>query len=245
MSNRTIHWVRLGFPHLFEPRAIVQNGVQTGEPRFGANLHLPEGFDVLSLQQEIAAVWAAKWPDPTRRPPMAGAPGGDPNAWTNTLPGYLRQPLVWGPKDYPEDPNAKGWVLLTSAKADSPPVVVKMVGGQPVQVTDRGEVYPGCECHAGVSFFAYDKGAQSKGLSCGLNGVQLTGRDLGRFDQKPSLAQMFGTSAAAPPPPPPLPVGAIPAAPAAPPAFGAPQPQYGAPQPQYGAPTPPAHNPFG
>ncbi len=238
MSNRTIHWCRAGHPALFEPRAIIQNGVQTGEPRFSANLHLPEGFDVLSLQQEIVMVWAAKWPDPTKRPPMAGTPGGDPNAWTNTIPGYIRQPLVWGPKEWPDDPEAKGWILITSARQDSPPVVVEMVGGQPVSVTDRSKVYPGVEVHAGCSLFSYDKGSQSKGISCGLNGVQLTGRDLGRFGNRPSLGQMFGAAAGAPPPPPPLPAGAVPAAPAAPPAFGAPQPQYG-------APTPPAHNPFG
>lgn len=216
MPNRTIHWVRLGYPHLFEARAIVVNGMETGDPRFGANLHFASDADpavaatVRAVQEDILAAWAAKWPDPNRRPPMRVSVGCDRNLWVNA-PGYIRLPLVWGPAAFPGVPAATGWVLTTSAKADSPPVVVELVNGLPVQLADRGKAYPGAECHAGVGIFAYDMGAQSRGISCGLNGVQLTGREFPRFDGRPTLGQMFDTANA--PPPPPAPPGAAPAAP--------------------------------
>lgn len=225
MSIRTIFWVRASYPHLFEPRAIVQDGKETGEPRFSVNLHFANDADpavaaaVRAVQEDIMAAWATKWPDPARRPPMRVSVGGDRNLWVNA-PGYIRLPLVWGPAAAPGDPNATGWVLTASAKADSPPIVVEMVNGLPVQLADRTKAYPGAECHAGISIFAYDKGAQSKGISAGLNGIQLTGRDFPRFDGKPTVSQMFSPEGAPPPPPAPPGVTIPPAAPVAPNPFG-------------------------
>lgn len=241
-------WVRLAYPHLFEPRAIVSKGVETGAPRFSANLHLdntPAEY-IQMIQQAVINAYVSKWPDPTRRPPLQATVGGDPRLWTNKLPGYLRTPLVWGPSDFPEDPNAKGWVLLTTAQADSPPDVVQAIP-QPdgsfsgaVPLSDRALVYPGAEAFAHVGVYAYAKGGQSVGISCGLNGIALTGRDLGRFDSKPTVGQMFGGMAGSAPPPVP---GAAPgAAPAqggyAPPA--PPQQTYAPPAPPSNWPTPPA-----
>ena len=122
-----IPWARLSYPHLFEPKAIVSKGVETGAPRFSTNFHLdntPPSIITL-LQQAVMGAYLAKWPDPSRRPPIAAQVGGDPRAWTNKLPGYLRIPLVWGPSDWPDDPNATGWILIATSPADSPPQVMQ------------------------------------------------------------------------------------------------------------------------
>ena len=71
-----------------------------------------------------------------------------------------------------------------------------------VDLTDRAALHPGAECFANVSIYAYNKGGSSYGVSAGLNGVALTGRDLGRFDSRPSAGQMFGAGAAPDAPPP-------------------------------------------
>ena len=216
MSNTTIYWVRLGNPHLFEARPNISQGKEIGAPRFGANLHLPEGIDIAPIQQAVIDAHLLKWPDPSKRPPLQVSVGCDPTLWNNKTPGYLRIPLVWGPTEYPDDPVSTGWVLISSANEDSPPSVVEIINGAVVRLDDLTKVYPGCECHAGIWIFGYDQGPKSKGISCGLNGVQLTGRSMPRFDSKPTNEQMFGGAAPPPPPAPPLPPGATPAAPSMP-----------------------------
>jgi hypothetical protein len=144
-----------------------------------------------------------KWPDERMRPPLRAQIGGDPAMWTNRIPGSLRVPLVWGPTEWPDDPNAKGWVLITTSPEASKPVLHQAIlspdgntiNGS-VDLVDRAAVYPGAEAFANVSVYAYSKGGQQVGISAGLNGVAFTGRDLGRFDSRPSPGQMFGGSTA-------------------------------------------------
>jgi hypothetical protein len=198
-----IPWVRLGFPVLFEPRPVIQNGVETGAPRFSANLHFPANPDpalVRAVQEAVLLAHATKWPDPAKRPPLACQVGGDPAQWVNGL-GRLRIPFVWGPATWPNDPSAAGWVLTTTARADSPPFVGELVNGIPVALAERAKAYPGAEVRASVGIFGYDKGAQSKGISAGLNGLVLTGREWPRFDSKPTVGQMFNALPASAPPP--------------------------------------------
>ena len=245
MASTTLPYVRIGYPHLFEARPVIQNGVQIGDPRFGCNFHFQEGHDpavVTMLQNAIFEAIAAKWPDPAKRPRFQVASGSPKEAWVNG-PGWPRIPLVWGPAAYPDDPAAPSWVLISSAKEDSPPFVGEVVNGINVALADRGKAYAGAEVHASVGIFAYYKSVTSFGVSAGLNGVLLTGRELGRFDNKPTVAQMFATVPVGAPPP----VAGVAMPPAQPSPFGAPvQPSpFGAPvQPSpFGAPVQPA--PFG
>jgi len=201
MSSFTIPYVQLGYPHLWEARPIMQQGRPIGEPRFSVNLVLPANPDPRIVEQikgAIVAAWEAKWPDATKRPPLAS----------------LRVPFVWGDTAFPEDPNCRGrWVVLCAAKADSPPQVVEDLNGSGLytQVVDRAKVYPGCEAHVNVGIYGYDMGPQNRGISAGLNGVILTGRPVNRFDSKPTVAQM--ASGIADFTPPPLPAGAYEAPP--------------------------------
>ena len=190
-----IPYVRLHFPHLKEPHQIKINGVPTGDPRFGSNLVFPAGVEsfnpalIPSIKQAITEAWVKKWPDPTKRPPLE----------------TLRQPLVWGPTEWPDDKTVAGcWVLIAAAREKDPPACVTADGRQ---IQDAGDpawaaFYPGAEVHANLGFFGYDTSKTSRGISCGLNGVRLTGRQLPRFDSRPNVAQMFQDIPASAPPPP-------------------------------------------
>lgn len=195
MPARTLYFARLGFPHILDPKPVTQNGREIGDPRFSCNVHLDTVDPALihQIKLDILAAYAEKWPTTlAHRPALPCTLDSAPETWTNKLPGYCRIPLVWGPRDFPEDANAKGYVLITGAKADSPPTVVELRANQPVPLSDRAKVYPGCEAHVSVGVFAYQVSASSPGIAAGLNGVALTGRDLGRFDSRPGLQQMFG-----------------------------------------------------
>lgn len=195
MSALTIPNVRLGYPKLFKPETIIENGRPTGAPRFGVNLHLPNDLALIQqCQRSVHAAYTEKWPDANNRPPLTVNPS-DPMTWfnknhqTGMRSSGIRVPLVWGPAEWPEDPNAADtWILVCASPENSPPVVVNHLK-QPVQ--DPTLAYPGAEAYANVSFYGYARSG-GLGVGCGINGVMLTGRDVGRFDSKPTMEQMFG-----------------------------------------------------
>jgi hypothetical protein len=193
----TIANCRLGYPQLWEPAAV--KGTGDNNPRYTVNLHLPDGVEE-QCKAAIKEVLQAQFPDPKKMPYIAVDWNGDPMTWfnknhdTGRTSGGLRLPLVYGPAEWPSDPNAKGWILLTSAPGDRDrPPMVKKVNGMNVALNDQTErhlIYPGAEAHAGVGFYWYAKG--ETGVGCGINGLCFTLRDLGRFDSKPTVEDMFG-----------------------------------------------------
>ena len=230
-----IPFARLGYPHLREAVPIMTGGRPKGEPRYTVELHLNDSVTladgrplILTLQQEIVAAAEKLWPDPARRPPCQAQPGGDPTLW-RSADRSLRLPLVWGPAENPDDAHAVGWILKAAAKQDAPPYVMRYEGNVPAIIGEHewGLVYPGAEAHVNLSIYAYADG----GVACGLNGVLLTGRDLGRFDSRPSASQMFGGL------PGPNEMPAVPGA-------QHPTAQTATPQPPAN-PSPPTANPFG
>ena len=201
MADILIKRARLGYPKIFTPEVVTQDGrpLNDSRPRYTANVHIPDDGDgpkqVAQLKQMIADAIKAKWPDPNRRPAFRMT--ADPMTWfnknhkTGIKSGGARIPLVWGPAEWPGDPNATGWVLLTSAAEKSRPECLERRGNVNVPVTEQAKVYPGVECHAHVSIYGYAKG--DEGIACGLNGVLLTGNEVGRFDNRPTASQMFAS----------------------------------------------------
>jgi len=193
----TIANCRLGYPSLWEPSVIKE--ADDSRPRYSVNLHLPEGAEE-QCKAAIKEVLQAQFPDPAKMPYIAVDWNGDPMTWfnknhdTGRTSGGLRLPLVYGPAEWPSDPNAKGWILICSARSDRDrPPYVKKVNGMNVALDDQKErhlIYPGAEAHAGVGFYWYSN--VSTGVGCGLNGLCFTMRDLGRFDSKPTVDDMFG-----------------------------------------------------
>ena len=186
---------RLGFPKLWEPAAVTQNGrpLDGSRPRFSCNLHISDQ-DAVKVQLAIREAIEAKWPDPKKRPHVSVTK--DPMTWfnknhkTGAKSAGMRLPLVWGPAEWPDDSNATGWVLITSSPENSPPAVVEKIRGMNVSVEERAKVYPGAEAHAYVGIYGYSMGQE--GVACGLNGILLTGNEMGRFDSRPTVDQMFG-----------------------------------------------------
>jgi len=203
MSQILIPNCRLGYPKLLKPESIMENGRPTGEPRFGVNLHLPNDPALLKqCQDAVIRAWQEKWPDQNARPPLMVDPN-NPQSWfnknhkTGMRSSGIRVPLVFGPAEWPDDPNVQDgvWVIICAAQQNSPPAVVDF-RRQPIQ--NPNDVYPGAEAYAHVAFYGYQRSG-SVGIGCGINGVMLTGRDVGRFDSKPTTDQMFGDVQLPPP----------------------------------------------
>lgn len=78
-------------------------------------------------------------------------------------------------------------MISASAKADSKPTVVQEKPTLPAQ---PGDVYPGMGVSAYLNAFAYDV-TTNRGVSWGLNAVQITDRTLPRLDGRKDAAQVF------------------------------------------------------
>ena len=172
--------IRLSFPHLWEPKQVVMQGRPTGEPRYTAICVLPKDFDINPLKSLVLGAVAEKWPDPVKRPPMAA----------------LRLPLVTAEEELKDKVGelAGHWLLKVVAYPATPPVIVGPDGRQHQQHAplDQGLIYPGAEAWVNITVRAYDTSSTSRGVSAYLNGVKLTGKDVGRLDSRPTVAQMFG-----------------------------------------------------
>ncbi len=164
----------LSFPHLFQPRAIQQGD----DPKYSCSGLIRKDDPALGAVQQ--AIETEK---------QNGFPSG--------FPGNGKVCLQDGAVKYPDDTRMHGFMILTStAKADQKPPVVD-ANLQPVM--DPALAYPGAVAWMVVNTFSYSQ-PTSKGVSCGLNGIMLTGEEgeLGRLDNKPTVEQMFAGLGGAP-----------------------------------------------
>lgn len=190
----------ISFPNLFTAKA--PKGSET--PRFDAMfLFPPNDPQITQIQAEVDAAKANTFPN------------GFPASAGVCFEAYDTK---FAGKDY-YDPRFAGYhVLSATAKADSRPPVVNMVG-QPIM--DPAKVFSGALVWAHIGIGGYVKG--KGGVGGFLNGVMITDEEppMGRLDGKPSVEQMFaGISATNQPAPPtataPVPQAPTPPAPAAP-----------------------------
>lgn len=187
----------ISYPHLFEAKQ-VQN---KGDFKFSANFIFPASMDAEdweTINAIVEQVVRAKWP--------GGAPANMSMPWK---------------EGGDADASLAGRVMVSaSAKADSRPAVVIEDGRTPAP---PGSVYPGMGVNAYLNIFAYDAGV-NRGVSFGLNGVQIADRTTKRLDGRKAAEEVFSAVAApagAPPPVAPVPHAPTPAFPGAP---QAPQP---------------------
>lgn len=215
----TCWWSRLSFPHIWEPKPVMSNGQAISEPRYSAVIILADEM-VQRLLEVEARLIAQSWPDWAN---------GNPPPGINLL-----RAMKPGATVRPGDPNLEGkWVLSANAKQDSAPWVVKRdAQGNLIPITDRSQVYAGCEAHVSVGLYTTQIKISEPQINVGFNGIELTGRQFPSFENRVTAEQAMkgGPDVAAPPPPPGGPQMAAPAYPSAQPAT-APQ-TYQAPPPQ-------------
>lgn len=155
----------ISYPHLHEARAANP----TSAPKFSANIILPSTMDQADwdiLNGMAAHVLAAKWPQ--------GAPADCRSPFKNAgdkIPQY-----------------AGHYALNCSAAADRPPQVVRE---NPRELASPGEVYPGCGVNVFLGAYAYDASG-NKGVSFGLNAVQIADRTTPRLDSGKAAHDVFG-----------------------------------------------------
>lgn len=157
--------VRLAFPALFEPkpRSKDKPDVKT----FQAVLLIPPSVKKELFTNAIKAAMIEKWgkviPLPASKNPLrdcAEKPG---------LAGY-----------------EAGWTYINTHSKFKPGVVDRLL----VPVTDPSKVYPGMWVKAHINAFVWDHPTGGKGVSFGLNAIQLV-RDDERLDGRVDATALF------------------------------------------------------
>lgn len=157
--------VRLAFPALFEARA-VSNDPDAAE-KYMATLLIPPGVDLRPFHDAIKAAMLEKWSKVLKLPPEKN-PIKD--AETKDLDGY-----------------DEGWFFINTKSNYAPQVVDQ----KRQDVIDPDRVYAGCWCRFHINAYAYDHPKGGKGVSFGLNAVQIV-RDDTRLDGRKSASEVFG-----------------------------------------------------
>jgi len=182
MSNITLMGVIISYPTLFTAKAFTNSqGVPQGDPKYSADFLISPNHPQRAIVEKMAS-----------DAETAGFPGGMPSGCNNAVRSY--DELYNGSDSY--NPSLSGWLVVKcTAKQDNKPAVVDI---NKQEVIDPSSAYGGAKVNAAIGISAYTGGVG--GIGGWLNGVQLTGEDgeLGRFDNKPSVDQMFGCETQAP-----------------------------------------------
>jgi hypothetical protein len=165
---------RMSYPHLLKAQKH-----EDGRETYSVNLLLPPSYDINHIIKALRAAWIDKfgtdkdkWPKgPTvRTPDMVVRMAEDvTNAKTNA-------------RTYP--PEFDGWfVVAASCQADSPPGIVD---GNLDDVSDPRAVYPGRWARISVNAYGYSN--KTRGVTLGLNNVQLLRNDKPLAGKAPAKA---------------------------------------------------------
>lgn len=163
--------VRLSFPALFKarPRSAPTPKNPTPKQTFQAAFLLPPSASLKPFEDAIAAAMLKKFGKkivlPARNNPIK-------NAAEKEYAGY-------------ED----GWHYI-SCHSDRQPAVVDQRRVPLTEADDGVRIYPGVWVRAYLNAFAWDHKEGGKGVSFGLNAVQLV-RDGERLDGRRSVEQVF------------------------------------------------------
>lgn len=169
------------YPHLDVPQAPM-NGI--GNPKYSVSLVFSKGTDLSAL--EAAALEAAtdKW---------------GPSAVAKIKAGALKWPL----RNKPEDVELKGYPegsTFINVRSEQKPGTVYLypdASGKPAQVPDdkiKEVFYAGATVRASITAFAYDR-PESKGVSFGLNNIQLIDGTTPRLDGRKKAVDEFEADA--------------------------------------------------
>lgn len=154
--------VRLAFPALFEPRPVFKGA---DEKKYQAVLLLPPGTNMQPFAAAMKAAMLEEWKEvPKLRPD--------------------KQPVRPCVGDYAG--FDEGWHFIRVSSKYMPTVVDQ----RRQEVIDRERVYPGCWVRVHINAFAWSHQTGGKGVSFGLNAVQLV-RDDERLDGRKKPEDLF------------------------------------------------------
>jgi hypothetical protein len=153
--------VRLSFPYLFKPRPPMAG--QEGEPKYSVMLLIPKSDTVtmeklrkaekLALEQGKAGTFGSNFKMSSLAPSIIKDADEDGTA-----------------EDYPER-EGMYYMTVNAQEAFKPQVVDKNLN----PIIDQSEVYSGVWARVSVSAFPYKYGDMKRGISFGLNNVQVLG----------------------------------------------------------------------
>ena len=148
--------VRLSFPHLFEPQQI--NG--EGDPKYSVMLLIPKSDKATIKALKDAEAEAAE----------LGVSGKFKGKAMNADSIVKDGDEDGSAEDYPER-EGHLYMTVSSNQKYRPGVVDRRV--QPI--IDQSEVYSGVYAKVSMTAFPYTYGQNKRGVSCGLNNVQVLG----------------------------------------------------------------------
>jgi hypothetical protein len=158
----------LSYPHFFKPRPVVEGG----QPRYSANLIFDE------VTQKDPAYLALRKLANQAAVDFFGDKMKDPR-----FVARLRKPF----RECADKAGVSGYDVpngsFIAAWSSQP---IKIVGPDTHEITVPGDVFPGQRARFQVSAFAYDQGGNI-GVSFGLQGVQITRRNMPRLDGRATL----------------------------------------------------------
>ena len=157
--------VRLSFPALFEPKPVAKS--KPDEKKYMATMLLPPDFDMKPFHLAMRAAMESKFGKviklPAKNNPIKDCEEKE------DLAGY--QP---------------GWHFVNVKSNFKPDVVDR--GAQPIMDQDR--IFAGCWVRMHINCYAWSNELGGKGVSFGLNAVQLIREDE-RLDGRKSAADVF------------------------------------------------------
>lgn len=155
--------VRLAFPALFEPKPVAK-----GNPvlKYQAALLLPPTFDLKPLYECVKAAMMERWGKlekvPTRNNPIKPCDEKE-------LDGY-----------------EPGWHFI-NVKSNFAPLVVDQ---RRQEIIDPERIFAGCWVRAAMNAYAWEHQQGGRGVSFGLNAIQLVRTDT-RLDGRKGATDMF------------------------------------------------------
>lgn len=155
------------FVYVNKPRP----GLSGGDAKYSLMLLWKKGTDLTAITTGIKEAAASKW---------AG------QAADGFKSGRLKSPLRDGDKKFAEggDETFKGMVFMNASSTTRPGII-----DSDKNQVDPSSVYSGCEFHATVRFYPYDKNG-NKGVGCGLQNLMLVNRGK-RIDGRKSADSDF------------------------------------------------------
>ena len=156
--------VRLSFPALFEPKPVAKG---SDDEKYQASLLLPPDLDMKPFMDAIVAAAKEKWGGNLPKFPAKNNP--IKSCDDKELAGY-----------------DEGWHYINT-KSNYPPTVVDQ---RRQEIIDPTRIFAGCWCRFHINAYAYDHPVGGKGVSFGLNAVQLVREDA-RLDGRRDATELF------------------------------------------------------
>lgn len=187
MAAITTPPVRVSYPTLFTARAF-----QAGQdPTFSIVLMFSKTDKdhvaaVKALHDEAKKVFAETWPDPAKAPRIP-------------IVGHDKSPIKDGDKACDaqgvpiceKNPEYAGHYIVRAGSKQKPVVVDR----NRQELLDKTAVYGGCFCKINLNPFTYNR-TENKGVTFGLNGVQLWADGEPFGNGRPKVDQMFEAAGA-------------------------------------------------